>query len=556
MKFQHEELIDGLDAAQAACVASAAPLKVAVAGPGSGKTRLLAAAVAAEPDPRAACVVTYTAAAARELRARLAAAGVEAGWCGTLHAFCLRTARERHALAGLPARLSVARDAQRESVMRSVLEDTGLGRKMTLSRALKWSESAVGAGALLAGRLPPEALAAAEFHSRMLGCGLLDFQAVLDCGLAAAKAAAAAGEWPYRLLAWDEFQDSSPQDAAVMAAMPFGRKLAVGDPDQAVYGFRGGDPSAMLRLAAGGSGWEAHKLETNYRSCPEVCALGERVAAGQSRRLAKSCRPAPGAAPGEVREAACGSPQAEAAEVAAWLAGRDPSSCAVLCRTNWHAEQVAAALAAAGARVAERRSEALPEDWRAAEALLCALDNPWSDAAVAAHRECQVGAQRADAEARAARAAMVSLNESLGGRYSAGPWRREALKFGLSAGSVQRVLAAADALGDCTASEALLHLRSGEPPPASPGVAVSTAHAAKGREWESVAVCGCEEGLFPQSKRDSDADEERRLFFVACTRASRRLLLCWSRSRPQWRGRGSPPGPAEPRERSRFLSAL
>jgi DNA helicase II / ATP-dependent DNA helicase PcrA len=67
------------------------------------------------------------------------------------------------------------------------------------------------------------------------------------------------------------------------------------------------------------------------------------------------------------------------------------------------------------------------------------------------------------------------------------------------------------------------------------GVALMTVHAAKGLEFETVFVAGLEEGLFPHAgmggNEDRDEEEERRLFYVAITRAKRRLFLTFARMR-------------------------
>ena len=67
------------------------------------------------------------------------------------------------------------------------------------------------------------------------------------------------------------------------------------------------------------------------------------------------------------------------------------------------------------------------------------------------------------------------------------------------------------------------------------GVTLMTVHAAKGLEFDTVFVSGMEEGLFPHqgmdSANDRDEEEERRLFYVAMTRAKRRLFLTLARIR-------------------------
>ena len=84
--------------------------------------------------------------------------------------------------------------------------------------------------------------------------------------------------------------------------------------------------------------------------------------------------------------------------------------------------------------------------------------------------------------------------------------------------------------------------------PTAAGVTLSTVHAAKGLEWDAVFVAGLADGTFPITFADTAArvEEERRLFYVAVTRAKTHLFLSWARARrPGGRGR---------RERSPFLT--
>ncbi len=83
-------------------------------------------------------------------------------------------------------------------------------------------------------------------------------------------------------------------------------------------------------------------------------------------------------------------------------------------------------------------------------------------------------------------------------------------------------------------------------------VTMMTAHSAKGLEFPVVFVTGLEEDLFPINKRfDSDADieEERRLFYVACTRAKDKLYLTYARSRYRF-------GEVAYQNRSRFIDEM
>ena len=70
------------------------------------------------------------------------------------------------------------------------------------------------------------------------------------------------------------------------------------------------------------------------------------------------------------------------------------------------------------------------------------------------------------------------------------------------------------------------------------GVTLMTMHNTKGLEFEKVFVVGLEEGIIPGEKsvENADIEEERRIFYVAVTRARKTLYLSWSRNRSKWGG--------------------
>jgi DNA helicase-2/ATP-dependent DNA helicase PcrA len=86
-------------------------------------------------------------------------------------------------------------------------------------------------------------------------------------------------------------------------------------------------------------------------------------------------------------------------------------------------------------------------------------------------------------------------------------------------------------------------------------VVLVTAHSVKGLEFEYVFVVGVEDGLFPhyRSQSSTDIEEERRLLYVACTRARKRLWISYCTRRPAF-GRG-PDASATP-EPSRFIGEM
>ena len=86
--------------------------------------------------------------------------------------------------------------------------------------------------------------------------------------------------------------------------------------------------------------------------------------------------------------------------------------------------------------------------------------------------------------------------------------------------------------------------------PVAAGVTLATFHAAKGLEWDSVFLCGLQDGTMPitYAETPAEVEEERRLLYVGMTRARLDLALSWAQARNPG-GRGS-------RKPSRFLDPL
>ncbi len=90
------------------------------------------------------------------------------------------------------------------------------------------------------------------------------------------------------------------------------------------------------------------------------------------------------------------------------------------------------------------------------------------------------------------------------------------------------------AQGAWTINELLLFINNGELQREETGTGVTccTIHAAKGREWATVFLVGCEQGTIPSGRKDTDIEEERRLFYVGLTRAKDKLFVSWCENRP------------------------
>ena len=214
------------------------------------------------------------------------------------------------------------------------------------------------------------------------------------------------------------------------------------------------------------------------------------------------------------------------------------SDICILARTNALARQFADHLEASGIPVARRKTQERPPDWSAAKLLLTLLANPSNDLVCHRYLVLKLGAKEADRVQRLASIALKSINDYHFHFDSTASPLHALSGQGISRESQELVSAAMLQLneaGDYSVNDLLLFLngQEQEQETVGEGVTVCTAHAAKGRQWRVVLICGFEDGYFPMHRADTDEQDERRLAFVAVTRAIDAVHISWSASRPK-----------------------
>jgi DNA helicase-2/ATP-dependent DNA helicase PcrA len=347
------------------------PLLV-VAGPGSGKTAVIAARAAYLIDhqrvvPPGVLAVTFTNRAGRELRRRLAAVigrGADQVWAGTFHAFALRILRRWGARLGLdPTRLSIYAHADdRRAALRKALRD--LGR----DPAQEDPDSLLAAIGRAKGRLlSPAAIAVGDpwlgavyraYEKVLRSRNVVDFD---DFLLLAVRLL---GEHSdildelqrrHRSVLVDEFQDVNEAQHRLLTLLTGGHRnlCAVGDPLQNLFSWRGSDVRYLLDFTQHYPQAAVLALEQCYRSTQTLLAaanaLGGHLRYGR-RRLWTANPPGP-----PIVALTASDPRAEAAAITAEIgsllqtgAVRSPADCAVLYRTNAQARELELACVAAG----------------------------------------------------------------------------------------------------------------------------------------------------------------------------------------------------------------
>jgi len=531
------------DAHQQAVLKSQSQNILVVAGPGSGKTRVLVGSIQwLTGPPERVAAITYTNAAAAEVAERI---GYRIGFCGTLHSFCLRLLRDNAQALGLPGSLAVVDQETADTILAGCVKDLGYRVKHKgrfEARVAAW----------MPGDYPlnDEERVGALYYSRLISARMVTFDDILKLTVGFLRKGTMPAP-PFDHLLVDEYQDASPVDHEIYDRLAIPYKFRVGDPDQAIYGFRGGDVTCMLHLAAQA---EKHVLRTNYRSVPAICEAADRLIDHNLGRIKKTMTPARASGP-EQRVFIDGFRTERDELYHVFLMCRDHrGGVAVLTRTNRLADLVAGYLDENGLKVMRPITETRPPDWRMAKLILCLMTDPENNVVASIIMRERHGAKAADDAYAAAMAAgqVLCQAEPVEDIEAA----LELLCPQVSPETMMQVRALRNALPPgATVSDLLLAMEKTTPNAkyeAEDGdVTVSTIHAAKGREWGAVVLPGWNEGVLPSSLDTDPAalEEERRLAYVAMTRAKDWLYISHADRRDSGWGRGEQEFP-----RSRFIA--
>jgi DNA helicase-2/ATP-dependent DNA helicase PcrA len=662
------ELLKGLNREQRRAVTHDLGAALVVAGPGTGKTEVVTRRVAwliatRRARPREILAVTFTDNAAQEMQARvdvLVPYGQADCAIHTFHAFGDRLLREFAFELGIGSTVRLLRRPEQIVFLREHMFALGLERYIPLGDPTRF----LGALIDLFGRakdedLTPDALAAdaqrlravgtdeqiadlansrAELarafdaYSRLMAAqGYIDHsdQVALALRLVRARPSVTAQlAQRFRYVLIDELQDTNRAQLELVAHLgsAVGNIMAVGDPDQGIYGFRGARAGNVERFRGEFPASASIRLRRNYRSLAPVVTAAQRVLAidrvnsGDAYQIAH--RRGAGTS---IRHVTFATPEAEADGVAQEIehgiaAGRQASSFAVLVRSNSETEEFVRNLRVRGIEAdngAVTRLFETPEV-RSLLAYLRLVADPADSLEAFALASAQpyvlpgdvlaqllAGARRRnrsllDAVADAVdvqdptlapdvrkRASALIEHVRAGIALSATGSSGEVLYDYLGRSGTLSRLARADQVAVVAARRvarfcelvrsraALLaqdrvaflapSLEIDDPDDDSQddggferdAVRVLTVHRAKGLEFDTVFVCGLVDGRFPVRSRPpalqlpneligaSEADdralaEERRLFYVALTRARNEVVLTSHENGPRGRGRRRP----------------
>ena len=566
-----EALLAGLDPEQREVALAARGPVCVLAGAGTGKTRAITyriayAALSGTVDPAHVLALTFTVRAAGELRGRLRQLGAGQVRASTFHAAALRQLNYfwPRVVGGRPPKLidskaSLVREAAKRARVRlGAAAEGASGALADTAAEIEWAKviqvrpDGYARAAAAAGRSAaagPDNLAAvyAAYEELRRERHLIDFESVLELTAAIlidSRPAADQVRDIFRHFVVDEFQDVNPLQKLLLEAWLGDRDdlCVVGDPNQVIYSFTGATSSYLTGFTAEFPGATVVRLVRDYRSTPQVIAV--------ANQLIKSAAPLAAQRPPGPRPVLTEYPHdaAEAAGVADRVraltaAGVPTREIAVLVRVNADTERFELALAEAG----------LPYVIRGAERF---YERPVVRQALVLLR----GAARGEAAADSGDSLPDSVRHVLTG-IGLTPRPPAGLRGGAATRENWESLAAIAQLADemhAARPEATMGDFSAElamradlgHAPAVDGVTLASMHAAKGLEWDAVLLPGLVEGLMPivHARTAQAVEEERRLLYVAVTRAREHLYLSWSPART--------PGGRGGRQRSRFLDGV
>lgn len=520
-----ESLLEGLDEQQRlAATALLGPVRI-IASAGSGKTKTISHRIAygvatGVYAPDKVLALSYTARSAAELRARINALGIPAVQVRTIHAAALAQLRYFWPqLTGVnaPRVIGSKKELLLESLKSLKIESSQSILRELASEIEWWKYSLLSPEEYAESNRQLESInhsvateVVREYEKLKSAQKLIDWEDVLLLTLGMVQSEPRVSEHvrsQYRFFTIDEFQDVSPLQFALLEQWLGDRSdlCVVGDPRQTIYSFAGASQGYLTGFESRFESTVSVELSNNYRSGVEVVKLANRVMGDFSPMSAIS-------GIGSVSFKEFPNEAKEASSIATMIAedienGIAESEIAVLFRVNSQAEPISQQLSELHIRHQLKTQEKF-------------FQQPVISQAVQLIRASRFIEQKPASEVVAD--VLRSLGWTLSPSGELSNW--ESLQALYEALTEQEL----------TISETIelidsLQLQQFEP--VRQLVTLSTIHAAKGLEWKKVYFIGVSEGLVPfkMATTEEQINEERRLCYVATTRAKQQLIISHSK---------------------------
>jgi len=277
-----------------------------LAGPGSGKTRVVTHRIANMLNqgvrPWQIAALTFTNKAADEMRMRVDALSPgQPVWMGTFHRFCAQLLRRHATMVGLSENYSIYDTSDSKQAMKRAIAAAGVSTTHAspdqIASSISHAKNRLTTPEMMEGHAlkPRDAIAARVYpvyQKQLLTANAVDFDDLL---LHIAKLLRENPEIrseldnKYKYILVDEYQDTNLAQYAIVRALSIDEpNLAVtGDPDQSIYGWRGADLNNILDFEKDYPNVKTVRLEQNYRSTPNVLRVADQLIRHNRRRKPK-----------------------------------------------------------------------------------------------------------------------------------------------------------------------------------------------------------------------------------------------------------------------------
>ncbi len=305
-----EEIARQLTASQRKAVFHVEGPLLVIAGPGSGKTRVITYRIAALIDsginPRNICAITFTNKAAEQMRQRAATLGASAGaHISTFHSLCVRILRRYANRSGISANFSIYDAADQKRCVKRAIVDCDLNTTNFSPARMLDAISTLKNKLLDADTFAQQA---DDYFSKVLAKIYLCYQHILkennalDFDDLLMDAAVLLESCPdvclqlsnhFKFLLIDEYQDTNHAQYRLAKALvsQHNNICATGDPDQSIYRWRGADIRNILAFEHDWPDAVVVKLEENFRSTPNILTVADNLIAQNENRKQKRLIP-------------------------------------------------------------------------------------------------------------------------------------------------------------------------------------------------------------------------------------------------------------------------
>ena len=306
----HNTLSQQLTASQRKAVFHTEGPLLVLAGPGSGKTRVITYRIAALIDsgvrPYNICAITFTNKAAEEMRQRAFTLGASAGaYISTFHSLCVRVLRQYADQAGIHPNFSIYDSSDQARCIKRAVKECRLDTTNFSPARMLDAISTLKNKLIDAETFKTDAF---DFFSIKLAEIYLSYQNILnelnglDFDDLLMKTAFLLRDCPevcrelgdrFKFLLIDEYQDTNHAQYSIAKALASNHNniCATGDPDQSIYRWRGADIRNIMAFESDWPDAAVVKLEENFRSTANILAVADHLIAFNRNRKIKKLIP-------------------------------------------------------------------------------------------------------------------------------------------------------------------------------------------------------------------------------------------------------------------------